>query len=65
MAVQLRMLRVLGELATVTERAGDRSHLRLHGQLLHAAASSRFSPADREELDRRWVDLQRACAVGV
>jgi uncharacterized membrane protein len=63
MAVQLRMLRVLGELATVADRFGDRSHLRLHGQLVHAAASSRFSPVDREELDRRWADLQRACTA--
>jgi uncharacterized membrane protein len=63
MAVQLRMLRVLGDLATVAERAGDRAHLRLHGQLLHTAASSRFSAADREELDRRWADLQRACTA--
>lgn len=60
MAVQLRMLRVLTELAGVVTDAEDRARVALHGRLLHAASRDRFPAEDREALERRWTELGQA-----
>jgi uncharacterized membrane protein len=63
MAVSLRILRVLAELARVARTTEDRAALLEQGEALHAAAAPRFLERDRRELERRWEELRETCGA--
>jgi uncharacterized membrane protein len=53
MAVSLRIMRVLGEVASVTRHEGARRRLALHARLIDEAMRAAFAAEDCEELGRR------------
>ena len=58
MAIALRLLRVLGDIASVTRDRGALERLATHGRLVEAAARAAFAPEDCDELDRRAARLR-------
>jgi len=58
MAVSLRIMRVLGEVASVTRHPVARARLALHGRLIDDAMRATFAPVDCEELGRRRAILE-------
>ena len=61
MAITLRILRVLADVAAATPHAVGRAALLRQGQLAHEGASANFVAGDREALDARWAVLQERC----
>lgn len=55
MAVALRIMRALGEVASVTKQAAARRRIELHARLIEAAARTHFAPEDCDELARRYA----------
>lgn len=53
MAIALRLLRVLADVASVTRDRAALERLATHGRLVEAAARAAFAPEDCDELDRR------------
>ena len=58
MAIALRLLRVLGDIASVTRDRVALERLATHGRLVEAAARTAFAPEDCDELDRRAARLR-------
>ena len=58
MAIALRLLRVLGDIASVTRDRVALERLATHGRLVEAAARAAFAPEDCDELDRRAARLR-------
>ncbi len=63
MAVSIRMLRALEEIASATSAAERLARVWHHGRLVVAACGKDFQPEDREELELRLASLACACAV--
>lgn len=55
MAVALRLMRVLGELAPMAVEAGARARILWHADRIRDGVASRFVEGDREELERRYA----------
>ena len=60
LAVSLRMLRVMGDVAERTEDPGVRARIGHHARLLVAKTRSAHVPADCDELDRRMARVEEA-----
>jgi len=58
MAVALRQMRVLGDLASVTRHRASLDRLAAHGRLIESAARAAFPAEDCDELERRAVRLR-------
>ncbi|MDP2305885.1 MAG: DUF2254 domain-containing protein [Pseudomonadota bacterium] len=63
MAVSLRILRALVDIAEATPHAAGRAELLRQGSLAWAAARKSFPEAECDELDARWARLQEECAA--
>ena len=63
MAVSLRILRALADIAEVTPHATGRAALLRQGALTYEQACAAFADADRHELAGRWARLQRAAGT--
>lgn len=64
MALTLRILRVLTDVAAATPHAAGRAALLRQGRLAHEGATAAFGASDREELDARWAALRGRCHAG-
>ena len=64
MAVSLRIMRVLGEVASVTHHPVAHARLALHGRLIDEAMRATFAPVDCEELGRRRAILESQAPSG-
>ncbi len=62
MAVTLRILRALLDVAEATPHAAGRTELLRQGALAWDAARKAFPEAECDELDARWARLRLACA---
>ncbi len=60
LAICLRLLRGMADVAEVVPHAGGRARLREHGRLVVQAARAAFPAEDLTELDRRWDRLDHA-----
>jgi len=58
MATALRLMRTLGDVASVTHDRVVLDRLAVHGRLVEAAARAAFAPEDCDELDRRATRLR-------
>lgn len=58
MAVALRQMRVLGDVASVTRHRASLDRLAAHGRLIEAAARAAFQTEDCDELERRSARLR-------
>jgi len=58
MAVALRQMRVLGDVASVTRHRASLDRLAAHGRLIEAAARAAFQTQDCDELERRSARLR-------
>ena len=63
MAVSIRMLRALEEIAGATSAPERLARVWHHGRLVVTACGKDFQPEDREELELRLASLARACGV--
>lgn len=63
MAVALRLLRTLADVASVTRDRAMLDRLALHARLIEAAARSGFAPEDCDELERRSALVRRYTRV--
>lgn len=63
MAMCLRILRSLTDLALVTPHAAGRAALLRQGRLAWEGARKAFPDAECEELDARWARLQERCGA--
>jgi uncharacterized membrane protein len=61
MAVTLRILRALADVAEGTPHAAGRRELLRQGRLARDAARASFAVSDCDELEQRWSRLERAC----
>lgn len=61
MAVCLRMLRALNEIAFATDHPPHRERALYHARLIESSLSPTFSPEDRQELTARLRTLERRC----
>lgn len=59
MAVALRLMRVLGEIASVTRDPASLRRIAIHARLLESAARAAMAPEDCEELARRSERVKR------
>lgn len=64
MAVALRLMRVLGEVASVTRDTATLARVETHARLLDASARAAFAADDCDELTRRRAAVARVCAPG-